>query len=90
MKNVKNNNANLYSNFSPRFLKSYFLTRGGGGGGGAWPPLAMAPPGPPLESPMAHIAMISGSLIYTLRVPIQAHLAFAATKYGFKYKATIW
>ena len=42
MKNAKNNNANLYSNFSPRLFKSYFLTGG-----------AMAPPGPPLESPMA-------------------------------------
>ena len=45
MKNAKNNNANLYSNFSPRFFKSYFLTGG-----------AMAPPGPPLESPMLHMA----------------------------------
>ena len=41
MKNAKHNNANLYSNFSPRYFKSYFLTGG-----------AMAPPGPPLESPM--------------------------------------
>ena len=42
MKNAKNNNANLYSNFSPRFFKSYFLTGG-----------ALVPPGPPLESPMS-------------------------------------
>ena len=29
MKNAKNNNANLYFNFSTRFLKSYFSTGGG-------------------------------------------------------------
>ena len=49
MKNAKNNNANLYSNFSPRFFKSYlklFFNRGGLG-----PPLE-SPLGPPLESPL--------------------------------------
>ena len=48
MKNAKNNNANLYSNFSPGFFKSYFLT------GGAMPP--------PLELPMVQPILMATSI----------------------------
>ena len=50
MKNAKNNNANLYSKFSPRFFKSYFLTGGGHG--------------PPLESPMSRDADLFDSCLF--------------------------
>jgi len=41
LENAKINNANLYYNFSPRFLKIYFSTGE-----------ACAPSSPPIESPM--------------------------------------
>ena len=69
LKNAKINNANLYYNFPPGFLKTFLQQ------GGPVPPLA-----PPIESPMRsrHARMQEGKLSYSISlvVPIVKYMGF--------------